>query len=74
MIKPIPSRNRIAKGALAPCLAGLSIALALLISISARAAEQPNILVILSDDVPWNTLGYQGGNAATPNSPFAIAK
>ena len=67
MIKPIPSRNRIAKGALAPYLAVLSIALALLISISARAAEQPNILVILSDDVPWNTLGYQGGNAATPN-------
>ena len=28
---------------------------------------QPNIVVILSDDLPWNILGYQGGIVATPN-------
>ena len=32
---------------------------------SGQAERLPNILVILSDDVPWNTLGYQGGKAAT---------
>ena len=30
-------------------------------------AKKPNIMVILSDDLPWKTLGYQGGNVATPN-------
>lgn len=62
-MKPTP----IAKGALTPSLAVLSIALALLISLSARAAEQPNILVILSDDLNWNHPGFNGGPASTPN-------
>jgi arylsulfatase A-like enzyme len=33
-----------------------------------KKTEQPNILVILSDDLPWSMLGYQGDRVvATPN-------
>jgi arylsulfatase A-like enzyme len=41
--------------------------LILILSGTVHAADKPNILVILSDDVPWNILGYQGGLVETPN-------
>lgn len=42
--------------------------LAMLFASAVHAADKPNILVILSDDLPWNMLGYQGGQVvATPN-------
>ena len=41
--------------------------LILLCVATVHAADKPNILVILSDDVPWNFLGYQGGQVESPN-------
>ncbi|MDG2169075.1 MAG: arylsulfatase, partial [Opitutales bacterium] len=42
--------------------------LILLFAGTVQAADKPNILVLLSDDLPWNMLGYQGGKVvATPN-------
>ena len=41
--------------------------LILLFVSTVHAADKPNILVILSDDVPWNFPGYQGGLVESPN-------
>src|SRR6188768_534155 len=36
-------------------------------TLSARAADRPNIIVIMSDDMGWSDLGCYGGEIATPN-------
>jgi len=41
--------------------------LALLGLISAEAAEKPNILIVLADDLGFSDLGCYGGEIATPN-------
>lgn len=45
----------------------LCTALACLVSGAAVAAEQPNILLILADDLGYSDLGAYGGEIATPN-------
>ena len=34
---------------------------------SARAAESPNVLLIVADDLGWSDVGWHGGFAKTPN-------
>jgi arylsulfatase A-like enzyme len=45
----------------------ITVLFCLSVSLMGADKKKSNILVILSDDVPWKTLGYQGGNVATPN-------
>lgn len=48
-------------------LAGTALALALGLSIAARAAERPNIILIVLDDVGFSDLGPFGSEIRTPN-------
>jgi arylsulfatase A-like enzyme len=48
-------------------LAWSTVSLATGLMPSQQDPVRPNILVILSDDVPWNILGYQGGKVASPS-------
>lgn len=44
------------------CFTGSSVALA-----AAPAANPPNVLLILADDLGWNDVGYHGSEIDTPN-------
>ncbi|MEA2069407.1 MAG: arylsulfatase [Verrucomicrobiota bacterium] len=46
-----------------PLLAGTLLA----IGATATLAVQPNIVLIMADDLGWGDVGYHGGEAATPN-------
>ena len=37
------------------------------VSVSAEQVNQPNILIILADDLGWNDVGYHGSPIETPN-------
>jgi arylsulfatase A-like enzyme len=39
---------------------GAAIAAALLIATAAQAADQPNVVVLLADDIGWSDVGYHG--------------
>lgn len=45
----------------------LRILFLVLVAISARAAEPPNIVFIIADDFGWADVGFHGGNAPTPH-------
>ncbi len=61
---PCPTRRRdVLLRSLLPILA----VSALLPGTSARAAERPNILVILADDLGYSDIGCYGGEIRTPN-------
>ncbi len=45
----------------------ITLALSLLLTSLSPAAEQPNIVLILADDLGWGDVGYHGGKIATPN-------
>ena len=53
------------------CLAKLTL-FSLLISVFShvafadRGAKQPNVILIITDDQSWDTLGFMGGNVLTP--------
>lgn len=51
------------------CLAGCFVPLLLgaLPAFSLQAADRPNIVIILSDDMGWSDIGCMGGEIATPN-------
>src|SRR5947199_1408480 len=53
--------------------AGLSLVATALLAWPAVAAERPNILLILADDLGFSDLGCYGGEIATPNLD-ALAK
>jgi arylsulfatase A-like enzyme len=50
-----------------PCLFNLILFSSLLIGTSARSADRPNILFILSDDQGWADVGWHGKEIHTPN-------
>jgi len=37
------------------------------LSVVSASPAQPNIVLLVSDDMGWNDVGYHGGTAATPN-------
>lgn len=39
----------------------------------ANAAERPNILIIIADDLGWNDVGYHGSHCSTPNIDRLVA-
>lgn len=39
----------------------------LMFCVPARAAERPNVLLIVADDLGWNDVGYHGSRILTPN-------
>jgi len=41
--------------------------LLLVISLSVEAADQPNIVFIMADDLGFNDVGYHGSEIMTPN-------
>ena len=43
------------------------IALSILASAQVAAAERPNVVVIVADDLGWADVGYHGGNIDTPS-------
>ena len=43
------------------------IAVSILASAQVTAAERPNIIVIVADDLGWADVGYHGGNIDTPS-------
>ncbi|MBO51317.1 MAG: hypothetical protein CMJ69_11100, partial [Planctomycetaceae bacterium] len=45
----------------------LAVACLLLSEMSLSAAERPNILLIVADDLGYSDLGCYGGEIATPN-------
>ncbi|TFG95106.1 MAG: arylsulfatase, partial [Myxococcales bacterium] len=47
-------------------LAGARAILSLLCMPAARAAEHPNVVIFLADDLGWADVGYHGGEIATP--------
>ena len=47
-------------------LARASAILLPLIAGAARAAEHPNVVIFLADDLGWADVGYHGGEIATP--------
>ncbi len=49
------------------CLFFVALLMGNLAALSAAAAEKPNILVILADDLGWSDLGCYGGEIRTPN-------
>lgn len=44
----------------------LSLTLALTLTASAVAADRPNVIVFITDDQSWDTLGFAGGKVHTP--------
>ena len=49
------------------CLFFVALLMGNLAALNAAAAEKPNILVILADDLGWSDLGCYGGEIRTPN-------
>jgi arylsulfatase A-like enzyme len=49
-----------------PSMKFIPVLLALLMASHAPSADQPNILLILADDLGWSDLGCYGGEIATP--------
>ena len=43
------------------------IAVSILASAQVTAAERPNVIVIVADDLGWADVGYHGGNIDTPS-------
>ncbi|MDA8815446.1 sulfatase-like hydrolase/transferase, partial [Luminiphilus sp.] len=43
------------------------IAASILASAQVTAAERPNVVVIVADDLGWADVGYHGGNIDTPS-------
>src|SRR5687767_5921301 len=39
----------------------------LLVALPLRAADRPNILLIVADDLGWSDVGWHGGFSKTPN-------
>ena len=43
------------------------IAVSILAGAQVTAAERPNVVVIVADDLGWADVGYHGGNIDTPS-------
>src|SRR3954470_21784897 len=51
----------------------LRVLLLALLAVSAHAAEPPNIVFIIADDLGWADVAFHGGNAPTPNLDRLLA-
>src|SRR6185312_11342658 len=47
--------------------AGVALWLSLFLAAQAVAADQPNIVYLIADDLGWKDVGFHGGKIQTPN-------